>query len=271
MTASGRCRPRELAGPADAAWRRPGRGPGQPKGEIPSSELHRSAPRPRALSRRRCSRIAGLGAAAALAPSSRRAPLRTRRERHRRARRSPRPSAGTSAPPRARLGHAGAHARPVARGRAVRLQLGGLHRREHDQELLEEVRDQGHLRLLRHRRHRWPSSRRQQRLRRLVPDSINVPAFRSKGALLQPLDLGQIPNIDEPRRGVAGPGLRPGQRALRAVHVVDDGRRLRHDEGRRHARRAGRPSGTPQYSEQDGDARRLPGGLLGLALFQLGY
>ena len=61
---------------------------------------------------------------------------------------------------------------PHARERAVRLQLGRLHRRGHRREVRGEVRDQGHLRQLPRRDHpdrQAPERRQGRRLRRLLP------------------------------------------------------------------------------------------------------
>ena len=68
------------------------------------------------------------------------------------------------------------------------------------------------------------------------------------------------PQCRQSRRPVAGPGLRPGQQALDAVHVVDDRLRL----GRRQDRGGARQLGVALergLQGQDGDARRLSRGL----------
>ena len=97
-----------------------------------------------------------------------------------------------------------------------------------------EVRRQGHLRLLRQLRHDARQDRPgRRRLRHHVPDLDRHPGPAPARASIQPLDLSLMPEHRQPRRGVGEPRLRPGQRALDPVHVVDDRRRLRHREGRR--------------------------------------
>ena len=91
------------------------------------------------------------------------------------------------------------------------------------------------------------------------PISVDIPAFVAKGALLE-LDKSLLPNIGQPRHGMGGPGLRPGQRALHAVHVVDDRRRLRHEEDHRHADQQQGALGRA-LRQAHRDARRLAGGL----------
>ena len=59
------------------------------------------------------------------------------------------------------------------------------------------------------------------------PISVDIPDFIERGAIVA-LDMSLIPESREPWRRVGRSGLRPGQRALGAVHVVDDRRRLRH-------------------------------------------
>ena len=71
-----------------------------------------------------------------------------------------------------------------------------------------------------------------------------------------------IPNIANLGAEWAEPGLRPGQRVLGPVHVVDDRRRLRTRTRSRTTSRAGRPSGTALQG-QDGHARRPAGVLRG--------
>ena len=85
------------------------------------------------------------------------------------------------------------------------------------------------LRLLReHRRGVRQARRRRRRLRPLASRSRSTSRrFVAKGALLRARQVAD-PEHRQPRRGVGRPGLRPGQRALDAVHVVDDRRRLRH-------------------------------------------
>ena len=65
------------------------------------------------------------------------------------------------------------------------------------------------------------------------PISVDIPAFVAKNALL---DAGQVahPEHREPGRRVGGPEVRPRQRPLDAVHVVDDRRRLRHGQDQGH-------------------------------------
>ena len=121
-----------------------------------------------------------------------------------------------------------------------------------------EVRRQGHVRLLReHRRGVRQARRRRRRLRRLVPDLGRHPGVRGQGRAAA---AGQVaaPEHRQPRHGVVGPGLRPGQHALRAVHVVDDRRRLRHDEGHGQPDQQQGALG-PALREAHLDARRLPG------------
>ena len=62
------------------------------------------------------------------------------------------------------------------------------------------------------------------------PTGTDIPGLLERG-LVQPIDHSLLPNIRQPRRRVAEPGLRPGQRALDPVHVVDHRRRLRHRQG----------------------------------------
>ena len=76
-----------------------------------------------------------------------------------------------------------ADAGPAARERAVRLQLDRVHRRGHDPVLREEVRRQGHLRLLlEHRRGRTPSSATTAAATTCsFPISVDIPALRREG------------------------------------------------------------------------------------------
>ena len=66
------------------------------------------------------------------------------------------------------------------------------------------------------------------------PISVDIPDFIAKGALLE-LDKSLIPNLVNLGAEWSDPELRPGQRPLDAVHVVDDRRRLRHGQDHRHA------------------------------------
>ena len=70
------------------------------------------------------------------------------------------------------------------------------------------------------------------RLRHLVPDLGRHPGVHRQG---RPADARQEPAAEhrQPGHGVVGSGLRPGQRAFRPVHVVDDRHRLRLDQGDR--------------------------------------
>ena len=91
------------------------------------------------------------------------------------------------------------------------------------------------------------------------PISVDIPAFLAKGALL-PLDLSLIPNLVNLGKRVGRSGVRPGQRALGAVHVVDDRRRLRHGQDQRHPDQQQGPLGRA-LREAHRHARRLPGSL----------
>ncbi len=75
------------------------------------------------------------------------------------------------------------------------------------------------------------------------PTDTDIPGLVAEG-LLVPLDLSLIPNVENLAAEWADPGLRPRPQALDAVHVVDDGLRLRLRAGRRGARPAWRPCGT---------------------------
>ena len=91
-------------------------------------------------------------------------------------------------------------------------------------------RHQGQLGLLRHVRGDVRAARpRRRRLRHHVPAVDRHPG-RSGAASDLPLDLSLLPEHQEPGHRMGEPGLRPGQRALDAVHVVDDRRRLRHGQ-----------------------------------------
>ena len=176
----------------------------------------------------------------------------------RRARPRPR-RAAASAPPSA-AATPRADARPLARGRAVRLQLGGLHGRGRRPVVRGQVRDQGHVRLLRQLRHDVRQDRPgRRRLRRHVPDVGGHPG----AARAEPRPAARPvahPQHREPRQGMGEPRLRPGQRPLRPVHVVDDGRRLRQREGRGHARQLGRAVG-PDVRPAHRGPRRLARGV----------
>ena len=68
-------------------------------------------------------------------------------------------------------------------------------------------------------------------------------AFIEAGTLRE-LDHSLLPNLVNLGAEWADPGLRPGQQVQRAVRVVDDRHRVRHDEGDRQSRPARRCSGT---------------------------
>ena len=134
-----------------------------------------------------------------------------------------------------------------------------------------EVRRQGHVRLLREHRGGVRQARRATAAATTCRSRSRSTSRRSsaKNALL-PLDKSLLPNIVQPRRGVGEPGLRPGQRALRPVHVVDDRRRLRLDARSPTARRAARRSGTRATSKHISmldDYQEV----FAMALIQLGY
>ena len=133
---------------------------------------------------------------------------------------------------------------PSPGGRAHRLQLARLHRRGRHPVVRGEVPGQGQVRALRRHRGRLRQARPgRQRLRHLVPDLGRHPALPWRPERSASSTVAD-PEPRQPRCGVAEPGLRPGQRLLRPVHVVDDRDRLRHDEDQGRRRRARRPSGT---------------------------
>ena len=106
-------------------------------------------------------------------------------------------------PPRRRGDAAAADAGPLARGRAVRLQLDRVHRRGRHPVVRGEVRDQGQLRLLlEHRRGLRQARRRRRRLRHHASRSRSTSRTSSReGAII---DARQVaaPEHREPRRRV---------------------------------------------------------------------
>ena len=167
----------------------------------------------------------------ALAPASR---LRARSiaglqggRRARSPRRSPRPHPRR---PRRRLPRAASPSRPPSRRpRASSSSTTGpsTSARTSSPTFEDEVRHQGHVRLLLEhgrgvRQAGRPAAATTSRSR---SRSTSRPSWH--GALLRARQVA-APEHREPRRGVGEPGLRPGQRALDPVHVVDHRRRVRH-------------------------------------------
>ena len=115
-----------------------------------------------------------------------------------------------------------------AGGRAPRLELGRVHRRGRHPVVREEVQASRSLRTSSTpmRRCTRGSATARARLRHHASRRRST----SPALVGERLDPAARPSPDpeqgEPRGRVAEPGLRPGQRAFDAVHVVDDRRRL---------------------------------------------
>ena len=208
-------------------------------------------------------RIGPVGAVAALAPivaactGGAASAARRRRRRRRRRPRRPRRAAvgrGRDRDPRADPG-------PVARVRAGRLQLARLHRRGRHPLVRGEVPGQGQVRASSTTsRSPTPSSATDGSGYDIsFPISVDVPRFVDAGTIIAARPVAD-PEPRQPRRRVGEPGLRPGQRPLGAVHVVDDRRRLRHDEGQGHADELEGALGRALQGPHLDDGR-LPGGL----------
>ena len=119
--------------------------------------------------------------------------------------------------------------------RADHLQLARLHRRGRHPVVRGEVPGQGQVRAVRRHRGRVHEARhRRQRLRPVLPDLGRRPPVRA-GRHAHPAREVAPPEPRQPRPRVAEPGLRPGQRSLGPVRLVDDRRRLRHLQGQRRA------------------------------------